>query len=117
MTVRFAKLRNEDLEWWMKTVEAMAPDARKKLEMFSEAVSNLKKNGDLQGVAALEIESDERWINKRKSVLADTLKRSRLAIEDGTGLPVKAMMSDRGNSPTVGDSQIKHLGMNRRRRG
>lgn len=116
LTVRFAKLKNDDLDWWMKTVEAMVPKAKQKLAIFDEAVSKLKTSGDLQGMATLEIESDERWVTRRKSVLRDSLKKDTELKGAARGRSTNksgGTVRKRKITPTVGENQQKksRLGM------
>jgi len=116
LMTRFAKLKNDDLDWWIRTVEAMVPKAKEKLAIFEEVVSKLKTSGDLQGIAVLGIESDERWITKRKSILRDSLKTVSQATNQAAVLEAKAKAGNerkRINSPTVEETKNKkaRLGM------
>jgi hypothetical protein len=109
--VRFAKLKNDDMEWWMKTVEAMIPLAKERLKIFEVVATSLKENGDLSDVDQLEIECDERWITKKKSILIHSMKEFDDAIKKASERPaVATMFRDRINTikrkkaPTVGEN-------------
>jgi len=72
---RFAKLRDHEFSWWMGTLETILPDARRRLEMFEEITGSLKRSGDLCDISLTAIESDERWVTKKKSILTHSFDR------------------------------------------
>ena len=77
------------------------PDAKEKLEIFKEAVTKLRMDGDLRDVGPLDIECDERWINKRKSILMDSLQSDRQRSARAIDEPVRKRIESRtfGENP------------------
>ena len=114
---RFAKLKNHEFSWWMTTLETILPMAKEKLTMFKDVAMSLKISGDLQGVEPVEIELDERWITKKRSILLHTMEDIDMVIHTTTNQPTVTMRFDkRKDFPTVGNTieprkRQKSLGM------
>ena len=90
--------------------------AKEKLTMFKDVAMSLKISGDLQGVEPVEIERDERWITKKRSILLHTMEDMDMVIHT-TNQPIVTMRFDkRKDFPTVGNTieprkRQKSLGM------
>jgi hypothetical protein len=105
---RFAKLKNDEFNWWMTTLEAIIPEAKERLTMFDEIANNLKTYGEIKDVERLTIECDERWITKKKSVLLHSLKEFDDAIRESSERATLTMAKQGKNNkkrslPTVGE--------------
>jgi hypothetical protein len=85
----------------MNALETLVPTAKERLKVFEDVASSLKKSGGIESVGLLEIEEDDRWVTKKKSILTHTL-------ED-----LGAECRKRKDFPTVGGSlkRAKTLGM------
>jgi hypothetical protein len=90
----------------MDTLEKIIPQAKERLAMFTEVATSLRISGDLEGVELTEIESDERWMTKKKSVLLHTMKVFDDAIKKAKERPKGAIEHKKKNKrkgpPTVG---------------
>ena len=91
----------------METLGTILPEAKPRLEIFEDVTRSLKISGELCDVPLVAIESDNRWITKKKSILTHSFDDSPLQ-------PSEAIK--RKDPPTVGGREIaskrmKRLGM------
>lgn len=100
---RFAKLKNQEFSWWMDMIEEIYPTAKERLTMFREVAIHLKEKGTLASVHTTAIESDERWVTKRKNILIHSMEHYDNAIRQATERP-HILTATRGKrkAPTVG---------------
>lgn len=96
---RFEKLKNDEFIWWMTTIERMLPLAKERLTILAEVATTLARSGDLGAVRLTEIESDARWITKKKNMIIHDMKVYDEAIKDTTRRPQDR---EKRGLPTVG---------------
>jgi hypothetical protein len=107
--VRLEKLKNDEFEWLLATLDDTLPLAKERLTMFDAITDNLKRCGEIGDVAEVAIESDERWIKKRKNILLHSMKDYDDAVVQANERPRSATATRLGKrkNPTVGESNPK----------
>jgi hypothetical protein len=80
----------------MTMIDQMLPLAKERLAILEDVATTLARSGDLKEVRLTEIESDSRWITKRKNMIIHSMKVYDDAIAESATRPYKR------NAPTIG---------------
>ena len=110
LMARLEKLKNDEFEWLLATLDDTIPLAKERLKMFGAITDNLKRRGEIGDVPKVAIESDERWITKKKNILLHSMKDYDDAVVKANERPRPAMATGLGKrkNPTVGESNPKN---------
>jgi hypothetical protein len=103
----------------MQTLELIVPTAKERLTIFNDVTKQLKESGALGDISQLAIESDERWVSKKKNILLHSMEPYDTAIAE-VAKESMTLVTKKRKAPTVGNNlhpakRSKELGMLRMR--
>lgn len=86
----------------MATIEQMLPSAKDRLATLKDVALTLAHSGNLTDVQLTDIESDGRWITKKKNMIIHSMETYDAAIRESAERPQISIHSNKRKLPTVG---------------